>query len=141
LRDHPDNPLFRLLLVQLIMNSAPDPQSPQFKEAMQDALIAAKKKPDLVEAHNQLASMYMSLNQYDQASKECRTVLQYDASNETAMFHLIISLRHSGHNDQLPPLVKRLSELHQESLHRETERKRYRLIEQASPTAQPDGGH
>ena len=116
LKAHPNNPLFRLLLSQLILNTAPDPESPAFKEAMHNALAAEKTSPELVEAHNQLASMYMTLNQYDLAAKECRTALQYDPSDETAMYHLIISLRHSGHQDDLKPLVKRLSELHQESL-------------------------
>jgi tetratricopeptide (TPR) repeat protein len=141
LKAHPESPLLRLLLAQLIMNQAPEPQSPAFKEAMQDAFAAEKSKPDLVDAHNQLANMYMSLNQYDQAIKECKTALEYDPSNETAMYHLVISLRHSGHNDQLPPLVKRLAELHQESLRHETDRKRYRLVEEESPTTEPDGGH
>jgi len=138
LRDHPDNPLFRLLLAQLIMNSTPDPESSEFREAMRDAQAAARTKPDLVEAHNQLASMYMTLKQYDRAISECRTALQYDPSDETAMYHLIISMRHSGHQDDLPPLVKRLSEMHQESLQRETDRKRYRLVEEGSPAAKPD---
>jgi tetratricopeptide (TPR) repeat protein len=141
LKSHPDNPLFRLLLAQLIINKAPEPRSPAFNEAMHDALAAAKSKPDLVEAHNQLASMYMSLNLYERAIKECRTALQYNPSNETAMYHLIISLRHSGHNDALPLLVKRLSEIQQESLRQETDRKRYRLVEEGSPAPQPDGGH
>jgi tetratricopeptide (TPR) repeat protein len=139
LKAHPNNPLFRLLLSQLILNTAPDPESPAFKEAMHNALAAEKTSPELVEAHNQLASMYMTLNQYDLAAKECRTALQYDPSDETAMYHLIITLRHSGHQDDLKPLVKRLSELHQESLQHETDRKRFRLVEPASPAAQPDG--
>jgi DNA-binding SARP family transcriptional activator len=105
---------------------------------MRDAQAAARTKPDLVEAHNQLASMYMTLKQYDRAISECRTALQYDPSDETAMYHLIISMRHSGHQDDLPPLVKRLSEMHQESLQRETDRKRYRLVEEGSPAAKPD---
>jgi tetratricopeptide (TPR) repeat protein len=141
LKVHPDDPRFRLLLAQLMMNKAPDPHSPAFREAMQSAMVAAKSKPDLVDAHNQLASMYMSLNQYDRAIKECRTALQYDPANETAMYHLVISFRHSGHNDELPPLVKRLSEMHRESLRQESDRKRYRLVEEGSPATQPDGGH
>jgi len=141
LKAHPDNPLFRLLLAQLIINKAPEPRSTAFNEAMSNALAAAKSKPDLVEAHNALASMYMDLNEYERAVKECRTSLQYDPSNEAAMYHLVISLRHSGHGDELPLLVKRLSEIHRESLRLETDRKRYRLVEQGSPDAQPDGGH
>jgi tetratricopeptide (TPR) repeat protein len=142
LKAHPNNPLFRLLLAQLIMTKGPEPRSPEFNEAMQDALAAAKTKPDLVEGHNQLASMYMSLNEYQQAIKECKIALQYDPSNEAAMYHLVISMRHTGRSaDELQPLVKRLAEMHKESLQNETDRKRYRLVEEGSPTAQPDGGH
>ena len=141
LKVHPESPLLHLLLAQLIMNQTPESQSPAFKEAMQETLIAEKGKPDLVEAHNQLASMYMTLGQYDRAIKECRTALQYDPANESAMYHLIISLRHIGHNDELPPLVKRLSELHQESLRHETDRKRFRLVVDGAQVPRTDGGH
>jgi tetratricopeptide (TPR) repeat protein len=140
LKIHPESPLLHVLLAQLIMNQAPESDSPAFKEAMQEAMIAAKRKPDLVEAHNQLASMYMTLAQYDRAIRECRTALQYDPANESAMYHLIISLRHSGHNDELPPLVKRLAEMHQESLRHETDRKRFRLVVEGAPTPRTDGG-
>jgi tetratricopeptide (TPR) repeat protein len=141
LKEHPDNALLHLLLAQLIMNQTPESDSPAFKEAMQEATIAIKLKPDLVEAHNQLASMYMSLGQYDNAVKECRIALQYDAANEAAMYHLIISLRHSGKNAELPPLVKRLAEMHQDSLKRETDRKRFRLVVEGSPMPEPAGTH
>lgn len=141
LKLHPQNPLFRLLLAQLLMMTGPDPQSPVFKEAMLNASAAAKSKPDLVEAHNQLASMYMSLGQYEKAIKECRTALQYNPSDETAFYHLIISLRHTGHKEDLQPLVKRLAELHKESLQHETDRKRFRLVEEGVPATQPGVAH
>ncbi|MGO8772832.1 MAG: tetratricopeptide repeat protein [Terracidiphilus sp.] len=141
LKAHPESPLLRLLLAQLLMNTAPESHSPAFREAMQNASSAAQSKPDLVDAHNLLASMYMSLNQYDKAIKESRISLQYDPSNETALYRLILALRHSGRGDDLQPLVKRLSELHQESMRHETDRKKYRLVEQDSPGVPPDGGH
>jgi tetratricopeptide (TPR) repeat protein len=141
LKAHPESPLLRLLLAQLLVNRAPEPQSPAFKEAMQDASIAANRKPDLVDAHNLLASMYMTLNQYDRAIKESQIALKYDPSNETALYRLILAMRHSGHGDDLQPLVKRLSELHQDSMRQETERKKYRLVEQEPATAPPDGDH
>jgi tetratricopeptide (TPR) repeat protein len=140
LKAHPDSPLLRLLLAKLLMDRAPGPQSPAFKEAMQDALRAAHSKPDLVDAHNLLASMYMSLKEYDRAIKESRTALAYDPSNETAMYHLVLSLRHSGQNDELPALVKRLAELHKESLQRETERKSFRLVEEGPPAVSSGTG-
>lgn len=140
LKTHPKSPLLHYLLAQLIMTQTPESDSPAFKEAMQEAMIAAKSKPDLVDAHNLLASMYMSLSQYDRAIAECRTALQYDPANESAMYHLIISLRHTGHNDELPPMVKRLSELHQESARHETDLKRFRLVVEGASGSQADGG-
>ena len=140
LKTHPKSPLLHYLLAQLIMTQTPEPDSPAFKEAMQEAMIATKSKPDLVDAHNLLASMYMSLGQYDRAVTECRTALQYDPANESAMYRLIMSLRHTGHNDELPPLVKRLAELHQESARHETDRKRFRLVVEGTSASQTDGG-
>jgi two-component SAPR family response regulator len=78
--------------------------------------------------------MYMRSNQYNLAIQQCRIALQYAPSDEAAMYHLIISLRHAGgHSEELQPLVKRLAEMHQESLHEETGRKRFRLVEQEPP--------
>jgi tetratricopeptide (TPR) repeat protein len=142
LKTHPHDPLLHLLLAQLLMTDGPDPNSPEFKEAFQNAMEAAKARPDFVEAHDQLASMYMKSGQYEQAVKECRIALRYAPSNETAMYHLILSLRHTGQTpEQLKPLVKQLAELHQQSLQRESDRKRFRLVEAPAPTAQPDAGH
>ena len=140
LNAHPDNRLLRLLLVQLLMSSAPAPESAAFKEAMQNALAIENGKPDLAGVHDQLAGMYMSLRQYDKAISECRMALQSDPSDETAMYHLVMSLRHNGEtNEQLQPLVRRLSEMHQEAMHRETELKRYRLVESEAPPQTGDG--
>jgi tetratricopeptide (TPR) repeat protein len=141
LKAHPESPLLLFLLAQLLMNQAPQPHSPAFKEAMEAASRAAQRKPDLVDAHNLLASIYMSLNEYDRAIKESKVALQYDPSNETALYRLILAMRHSGHSDDLQPLVKRLSELHQESMRHETDLKKYRLVEPGAAGAPPDGGH
>ena len=57
------------------------------------------------------------------------------------MYHLMISMRHTGHSaDELSPMVKRLAEIHKESLQQETDRKRFRLVEDGASSAKPDGG-
>ena len=135
LRTHPDSPFLNLLFASLLMNQTPAPESAVYREAMKSDLLAVKLKPDLVKARDLLASMYMRSGQYDLAIAQCRAALQYAPSDESAMYHLIISLRHSGgHADELRPLVKRLAEMHQESLHEETSRKRFRLEEQEQPS-------
>jgi hypothetical protein len=40
--------------------------------------------------------MYMSSGQFDLAAEECRQALRYVPTDETATFHLLISLRHAG---------------------------------------------
>ena len=135
LKAHPESPLLNLLLAKLIMNQTPDPGSASFNEAMQAVLLAIKGKPELADARDLLASMYMSSGDYDHAIEQCQIALRSAPSDESATYHLMISLRHKGDKSELPALVKRLAELHQESLRAETEKKRYRLVEQSSPPA------
>jgi tetratricopeptide (TPR) repeat protein len=136
LQAHPNDALFNFLLGQLLMDQAPDPGTPAFNEALKSALLAVKLKPDHVGARNLLASIYMHSGQYDLAIEQCRIALKYAPSDETATYHLVISLRHLGKSEELPALVKRLSQLHKESLQAETDRKRYRLVEEAPPSSQ-----
>jgi len=137
LKDHPESPLLHSLLAQLLLYQTPPVDSPEFKEAMEAALLAVKMKPDMAGARDLLASMYMRSEQYSLAVEQCRLALQYSPTDETAAYHLVMALRHSGHgnDDEMKALVKRLSEMHQASLKHETDRKRYRLVvqENASP--------
>jgi tetratricopeptide (TPR) repeat protein len=122
------------------MNGSPDVESDAFKEAMRAALIAAKEKPDYVPVHDLLASIYMHSAQYSLAIDECHKALGYDPSDETATYHLLISLKHTGQTEELDVLSKRLAQLHRESLQRENQRKSFRLIEgnPASSSASTD---
>jgi tetratricopeptide (TPR) repeat protein len=129
LKTHPDSALLHYLLAQLLMKNAAT-NSDAYKEAMKEDLRALELKPDLVNARNLMASMHMQAGQYEKAIVQCRAALQYAPNDETATYHLLISLRRVGKKDELQPLVKRLAELHQQSLQDETERKRYTLVEQ-----------
>jgi protein involved in temperature-dependent protein secretion len=125
--------MLNYLLAQLLMNQAPAAGSDEFKEAMRAALVTIKLQPDHVDSRDLLASMYMRTGQYDLAIEQCKIALKYSPSDETAMYHLIISMRHTGHTDDLKPLVDRLAVLHQESAKHETERKQYRLVVEPAP--------
>jgi tetratricopeptide (TPR) repeat protein len=129
LKSHPDDPLLNYFLAQSLMNQSPDVDSDVFKEALRAALTAAKKKPDYVPVHDLLASIYMHAGEYSLAIDECHEALRYDPSDETATYHLLISLKHTGQTDELNALSKRLAQLHRESLQRENQRKSFRLIE------------
>jgi hypothetical protein len=62
--------------------------------------------------------------------EQCQAALQHAPNDEIATYHLLISLRHAGKKDEQQPPVKRLAELHQQSLQTETDRKRYTVVEQ-----------
>jgi protein involved in temperature-dependent protein secretion len=115
------------------VNQDPAVGSDAFKEAMRAAQLTIKLKPDHVGSRDLLASMYMRTGQYDLAIEQCKTALRYSPTDESAMYHLIISMRHTGHTDDLKPLVDRLAVLHQESARHETERKQYRLVVEPAP--------
>jgi tetratricopeptide (TPR) repeat protein len=129
LETHPDSALLHYLLAQLLMKSAGTP-SDAYNEAMKEDLRALELKPDLVSARNLMANIHMQAGQYEKAIEQCRVALQYAPNDETATYHLLISLRHAGKNDELQPLVKRLAGLHQQSLQNETDRKRYIMVEE-----------
>jgi len=62
-----------------------------------------------------------------------------DPGDQTAIYHLIVALRHSGQSGQsaeIPVLVKRLGDLQKTARQRETERKKFKLVEQ-QPLPQP----
>ena len=142
LKAHPDDPLLNFFLAQSLMNHSPDPGSDDFRQAMSAVMKAIKLKPDYVPARDLLASMYTHAGHYDLAIEQCRIALQRAPSDETATYHLLIALKHSGGSDELPALAKRLAQLHKESLQQENERKRYRLVEEDPATAsEKDSGH
>ena len=140
LKAHPDDPLLNYFLAQSLMNQSPDVQTDAFAEAMRAALKAEKFKPDYVPAHDLLASIYLHAERYREAIEECRTALRYDSSDETATFHLLMALKHSGQSGELPALSKRLAQLHRESLQRENQRKSFRLIEADTPSSSVQTG-
>ncbi len=139
LKAHPDSALLHCLLARLLVNEGPAINSEAFKEAMRSALLAVKLKPDLVEARNILANLYMRSGQDSLAIEQCRLALQYAPTDRTAVYRLMTALRRSGqseHRDEIQALAKRLSDIQQAELRDETDRKRFRLVEQ-QPIAGP----
>jgi tetratricopeptide (TPR) repeat protein len=105
---------------------------------MKSALLAVKLKPDMVEARNLLTNMYMRSGQYDLAVEQSRLALQYAPSDPSAMYHLIIALRHSGQDgksDEIQSMVKRLAELQHTARQQESDRKRFKLVEETPSPA------
>jgi len=137
LKAHPDNPLLHYLLAKLLISQGSDADTDAGKkasgEALNSLLRAVKLKPDLAEARDLLAGMYIRSGRYNLAIEQCRLALRYSPSDQTSIYHLIVALRHSGQSGQraeIQTLVKRLSDLQQASRQAETDRKRFKLVEQ-----------
>jgi len=140
LKLHPESaPLHYLLARQLsnqISDSATEASGKVSDEVLQSALQAVRLKPDMIEARDLLASMYTDSGQYSLAIEQCRLALQTNPGDQTAIYHLIVALRHAGgveERAEIPALVKRLAELQKVSRQEETDRKRFKLEVQAAP--------
>ena len=133
---HPQSPLLNYLLAKLLWSEGNGSDSAASAEALHHALLAIQYKPDMTEAHDLLANIYSAAGHYDLAVEQCHQALQLDPADQTAIYHLIVALRHSGENgDEIAALVKRLSALQQSSLEQETDRKRFSLVEEKTPSA------
>jgi tetratricopeptide (TPR) repeat protein len=133
LKAHPDSPLLHFLLAKLLLNDEADTDAKPSGEAVRSALLAVRLKPDLVAARDLLASIYTRSGQYNLAVEQCRAALQYSPTDQSAIYHLIVALRHSektGQRDEIPALVRRLSELQEASRQQLTSRKRFQLVEE-----------
>jgi tetratricopeptide (TPR) repeat protein len=132
LRTHPRSALLHYLLAKLLWAQGNQAGSPAMAEAQKEASAAITLKPDLNEARDLLADIDIASSRYSDAEQQSRTALQNDPSDQTAVYHLIIALRHNHQEtaaSEIPALVKRLSALQQQSLDQETARKHFSLTE------------
>jgi tetratricopeptide (TPR) repeat protein len=138
LKAHPDNVLLHCLLAKMLTSQGPDSDAKAVSEAKASVEEAIRLQPSSVEARNILASIDFNAGEYDAAIGQCRLALKYAPDDQTAMYHLIMALRHAGKPEQreeIHTLVKRLSELQQASLKLETSRKQFKLVVAQPPPA------
>jgi DNA-binding SARP family transcriptional activator len=87
-----------------------------------------------------LAKLYIQAGQYAAAIEQCREALKSDPKDQTALYHLIQAMRKTGNKQEIPDLLRRLSDLRAQSTMEEREHNRFKLVEgDAAPTppAQP----
>lgn len=137
LQVHPESANLHLLLAKLLsgqgLGSGAANRAESHDQAVAEALAAVKIKPDMTEARNLLATLYAESGQYALAIEQCRLVLRTNPDDQSAVYHLIVALRHAGNGterNEIPALVKQLSELQTVSRQKESDRKRFRLVEQ-----------
>jgi tetratricopeptide (TPR) repeat protein len=123
--------LWYLQAAILSQNSA-EPGSAEFQQGLDSAKRAVTLQPSLIAAHNVLAKYYFAAGQNELAVKECRIVLEKDPSDQSALYHLVIALRKTDSQGEIPDLLKRLAKARQEATRLEGERNRYKLVVSSS---------
>ena len=95
---------------------------------MTSAKKAVTLQPSLTAAHNVLAKFYLDSGQSALAVKECRLALEHSPEDQTALYRLVLSLRKSNDQSEIPDLLKRLAKARQDATREEGERNRYKLV-------------
>jgi tetratricopeptide (TPR) repeat protein len=133
----PNDPFLLYLQADILTQRGPDPGSVEFREAMASAKKAISLRPSLAGAHDVLAKLYLQAGQNEAAIEQCRKALNSDPKDQTALYHLIQGLRKSGKTGEIPDLLKRLADLRMEGTKEEAEHNRYKLVEEKTPSLEP----
>jgi tetratricopeptide (TPR) repeat protein len=133
----PNDPFLLYLQADILTQRGPDPGSLEFREAVTSAKKAISFRPSLTAAHDVLAKLYLQAGQNEAAIEQCRKALSSDPKDQTALYHLIQGLRKSGKAGEIPDLLKRLADLRMEGTKEEAEHNRYKLVEEKTPSLQP----
>lgn len=128
LKKNPGDAFLWYLQAAILAQKAPEPGSPEFEEGVNSAKKAVSLQPSLTAAHNVLAKFYLQSGQSALAAKECRLALQRDANDQTALYHLVLALRKTGDQTEIPELLKRLAKARQQATKEEGEHNRYKLV-------------
>jgi len=134
---HPDDALTQYLLAEALSQEGKTEGTPEYKEAVAAAERAVKLDPGMVAAHDLLATLYQQSGQTQLAIKESRAALAVDPKDQQAIYHLILSLRKTDEKDQVPALLKQLTELRAAAQAEGAQKQKYQLEEMpvSSPTA------
>ncbi|QNI32579.1 tetratricopeptide repeat protein [Alloacidobacterium dinghuense] len=126
---HPDDALTQYLLAEALSQQGQTEGTPEYKEAVTAAERAAKLDPHMVTAHDLLATLYLQNGQTQFAVRESRAALAIDPKDQQAIYHLILALRKTDEKDQVPALLKQLTDLRTAAQTEGTQKKRYQLEE------------
>ena len=116
------------LQAAILSQKAPDPGSAEFQQGIESAKKAIALQPSLTAAHNVLAKFYLDSGQNALAIKECRLVLEGNPADQTALYHLVVALRKTNEQAEIPELLKRLANARQDATKEEAEHNRYKLV-------------
>ncbi|HSB77062.1 MAG TPA: tetratricopeptide repeat protein, partial [Terriglobales bacterium] len=136
----PNDPLLLYLQADFLLQKGAQPGSPDFLLAMRSATKAVELQPSLADARSVLAKIYLQSGRYPQAVEQCRRALEINPRDQTAVYHLILGLRKTGQTAEVPQLLKRLASLREQAARQQSQRYRYKLVEDET-AAKPPNAH
>ena len=127
---HPDQAMGFLFLAEALEQQGKPEGTPEYKERLAAAQQAVKLDPNMAAAHDVLANIYLQADKTELAIRHCNLALEIDPSDQTALYHLILAIRKTDRQDEVPDLMKRLAALKKAATEEESKKVDYRLMEQ-----------
>ena len=131
---HPNEAYAHYLLAEELLEEGRPEGSPEYKEEVAAAERAVKLDPTLAAAHDLLSAVYLENGHTELAIEHARAALALDASDQQAVYHLIVATRKSDQKNELPALLKRLVDLRAAAKSDQAAGNRYRLSEDLIPS-------
>jgi tetratricopeptide (TPR) repeat protein len=134
-KEHPKDALGYYLLAEALSWSPPEAKdragaANSLVEAIGTAEKATQLDPQLVQAWELLASLYLQNDRMADAVKASRTALALAPKDQQALYTLILALRKTGSKDELKELVQKLTELRKDEQAANSQGNHYgRLVE------------
>jgi tetratricopeptide (TPR) repeat protein len=135
LRESPNDAMLLFVEAEILAEKNPEAGSPEFGRAMAAARRAAELQPDMTDALDLLAKLDLQADDNQRAVEESREALRRNPDDQSAIYHLIVGLRRTGHKEELPALLEQLAALRQKATREEAEHNRYKLIEESGADA------
>jgi tetratricopeptide (TPR) repeat protein len=133
---HPNDAFLLYVQADILQKRGPEPDSPEFRLALQSARKSVALRPSLSSAHDVLAKLYLQANERQSAIREWRAALRIDPTDQTALYRLAMALRDDDPNNEVPKLLRRLADLKTEDAKEEIERNRFKLVEKKVPATE-----
>jgi len=93
-------------------------------------LKAIELDPKLTLARDALAAVYLARGKTDEAIAQSKAAYGANATDETALYHLILALRKSGKTEELPHLLNELTQLKKRNQAQQILERKYAIVDQ-----------
>lgn len=134
LRQAPNDPVLNYALAESLIRKGVLPGTAEFQEARDAAQNAVRSKPDFALAYDALSVLDLSAGLTSQATDAARHALDADPENFSAAYHLLLSLRKEGNQEEVRELAKKLAAMSAARANADTAN-RFRLAEDAPDAA------